>query len=122
MKRKVEFRGKEKLTGRWAFGDLVHYPQETLTGPLSRVTVGSYEVDPETIGQFTGLKDKNGEEIYEGDLLLEIESEKVVCIEWDEFEYGYRYVKNNYGYKYPNHVENFKIIGNIYDNPKLSEL
>ena len=67
MKREIKFRGKSLHTGEWHYGDLVQ-PTDNTVFIQERGTAG-FLSNPETIGQFTGLHDKNGIEIYEGDLV-----------------------------------------------------
>lgn len=68
--RKSVFRGWD-ATGQkgWVFGDLVHNQKVTKTGLEPRTMVGGYEVFPESVGQFTGLRDETWNRIFEGDIV-----------------------------------------------------
>lgn len=123
--REILFRGKRKDTGAWVFGDLVHSQYkigDTCVGQYGN-TVGIHQVNPETVGQFTGLTDKNGTKIFEGDVC------KVGNLIYKVvFEYSAWWFKilSNKVYCCPafnSHCGDLcEVIGNIHDNPELLEV
>ncbi len=123
--RTIKFRGKLKSNGNWEYGDLLHdnfdacyiYPIEV--GDLYK----NNEVIPETIGQFTGLYDREGKEIFEGDILRFGNSQSGVCeVKWHEHIAAFCirfYFKDEIGSRPLGGGVEFAIIGNIHDNPEL---
>ena len=69
--RTIKFRGKSTLTDEWFYGDLVHSADKKRTAILvnDKDSYDECEVVPETVGQFIGLYDCDGKEIFEGDIL-----------------------------------------------------
>lgn len=124
MMREILFRGKTE-SGEFAEG----YYSETLRyNNLHWIWNGKeyVKIDPATVGQFTGLTDKNGKKIFEGDIIKnEYESGKY---QYFKIVYGEKTlswkVQNKYGMfgRLCHVIGNMEVIGNIHDNPELLEV
>lgn len=130
MKKEIKFRGKSKKTDKWVFGYYVEQFIEIYrdVGDMAHYIIdnrGNREtVDPDTVGQFTGLHDKNGNEIYEGDLIGVGAFVNVIYFEEETSQFktvGYEFYKlqNLNAYSSPINKEYankyFEKCGNIYD-------
>jgi hypothetical protein len=124
--REVKFRGKsidEEKTG-WFYGDYCSTPNPNILFEDLDGEIDCEPIVPETVGQYTGLQDKNGKEVYEGD---------IIQIKDHAFQ-GAMNIDGNYEVYYNDYMElccgglilfrqlpYLTVIGNIYENPELLE-
>ena len=139
--REILFRAKDEDSKNWVYGNLLQYKDGSCSireKDSSEHGFKTWIVDPETVGQFTGLTDKNGVKIFEDDILENIDgSVSVVKFgqfkagkdDWD-IEYlpvgfyilfadGGTYCINLHGDGYAIKAEGCSTIGNIHENPEL---
>ena len=132
--REILFRGKRKTNGKWIYGDYFR-------SKISNTELGirvihsitffkngeecSYTIDPDTLGQYTGMTDQNGKKMFENDIVL--------CTE--PLGMGYREIRGKVAYKLTGFVVDcgkfnttlsggltqspYYVVGNIHDNPEL---
>lgn len=123
--REILFRGKRLDNGEWVYGDLLTKDKNGNYCPRIKNSESypfSFQVDPTTVGQFTGLYDKNGNKIFEGDILVsETIMHKIVWNdEWAKFQAISEsiYSPSSLNQEWIN-MYGKVVIGNIHDNPEL---
>ncbi|MFH1740981.1 MAG: YopX family protein [bacterium] len=138
--REIKFRGRRIDDKSWVYGSLITIggkawivpcdikPEQIMQTGLYRINVPAFEVDPATVGQFTGLHDKNGKEIYEGDVVRlgynAIHDGVITKCVWAEWRPGfiYEFITGENEGRYTDMMDTwrtYEIIGNIHENPEL---
>ena len=127
--REIKFRGRDRELFLWRYGDL-----DTKSSPdlVSIIDDCDYAVDPDTVGQYTGLKDAKGKEIYEGDILLYRLPENMIALNNSDksvvfYDHGMFLVSHGkIGFSVEHvlgvHGDGAVVIGNVHDNPELLEV
>lgn len=147
--REILFRGKRVDNGEWISGSILSFDDggKVILSSTAKVfkehgttTIccnECYDVYPETVGQYTGLADKNGNKIFEGDIVKEYKSKDKVkgVVKFGEYQSGINKYADDLGFYVEWTTENFlirelgywcrknmlEVIGNIHDNPELLE-
>lgn len=120
------FRGFSKKQNNWIYGDLIHTPEKRMRiinytdvssdGVDNFVTINEM-VEAKSVSQFTGLKDIEGKKIYEGDIILGYNNPHVVTFADGAFYLTYK----NSSVRLSITCGALKIIGNIFENPELTQ-
>jgi len=128
MKRVIKFRGKRIDNGEWVYGDLIHGVKskkgklfilpENINQPGCDYLDG-FDVIPESVGQFTGLTDKNGKEIYEGDIFNLGDKNILYIVEYFDCGLSGRQNGNRSRVGLAHWNDRIEVVGNIHDNPEL---
>lgn len=137
--REILFRGKRVDSGEWIDGYLFRLSESLNPFIMIKNRSESHEVFPETIGQYTGLTDKNGKKIFESDIVCTRYRNGEICcsgdVQFSHGVYGAEWLGNKKnksmvgGWGQLHNLRRFdddiindiEVIGNIYDNPELLE-
>lgn len=113
--REIIFRGKRIDNGQWIYGYPVKYPDGEI---FIYTPYSTWKVIPETVGQYTGLTDKNGKKIFEGDMVRDADTGKIFEIIYSRHMF-LRYEREPMYMFYTLDGDVIEVIGNIYDSPEL---
>ena len=130
--REILFRGKRMDDGEWVEGYLVKaVGGECMILSVTTEHCGGAEFsegchcDPTTVGQYTGLNDKNGKRIFEGDICRNTRTGEIVSVKWHGTMAGYVWNKRradgflfDFGELF-RACDKYEVIGNIHDNPEM---
>jgi len=122
--REIKFRAMT-IAGEWVYGNLAILHRDTLSGTKKGTYISNsagipfaYEIRPETVGQFSGQKDKTSKEIYEGDIYRQTRDNKIIAGEV-VFEAHWFCLRENM-YEWNRDIKfTGEILGNIHENPEL---
>lgn len=121
----IKFKGKVLNSGEWVIGDLLHRITDTCIAVKDMDDIIYYPIDPATVCQFTGLKDCEGNEVWEGDIVeVEVEFETYDLYKVNvKTEAVIEYISSGYvavtdGIPYSLCTECIKVVGNKFDKEK----
>lgn len=124
MNREIKFRGKLIDDSEWVYGNLVQWKDGDCSIYVeceNAVFQDEYTVHPDTVGQYTGAKDMNGKEIWEGDILMMSKSkEDLGIVKWFEDRPVF-IIRRLHSLEWFYLCDGHKVIGNRWDNPELLE-
>ena len=116
--REILFRGKSADV--WHYGNLIQTTNKTYISTNGEAF--PVQVMPETVGQFTGLTDKNGKRIFEGDIIQSTETKETAVVQWFPEHSAFMVwckSSNEVGFLYECTKSIIEVIGNIHDNPDM---